>query len=32
MGELFGLDGGVIVLTCFALIVVLFIFVLVVFN
>lgn len=31
MGELFGFDVGVIVLTCFALIVVLFIFVLVVF-
>jgi hypothetical protein len=30
MGELFGLDGGVIVLTCFALIIVLFIFILIV--
>ena len=30
MGELFGLDGGVIILTCFALIVVLFIFILIV--
>ncbi|KQX54884.1 DUF4446 family protein [Paenibacillus sp. Root444D2] len=30
MGELFGLDGGVIVLACFTLIVVLFIFILVV--
>jgi hypothetical protein len=29
MGELFGLDGGVIVLTCFALIFILFIFVLI---
>ncbi|SDO52679.1 Protein of unknown function [Paenibacillus sp. yr247] len=29
MGELFGLDGGIIVLTCFALILVLFIFILI---